>query len=109
MPTAPLNREAIKATWTAQNPMLVKALSANGSLAKRLDEAHQMASLVMGDAIERGLSPEQSRELAQEAIGLVATTVSRRETAQRTEGEARPVAPLCARFPLRRLGVRVLS
>lgn len=70
MPNTPLSQSAIKAIWTNQNPAVVLGLEANGTLAARLTEAQGTASAVQGDAISRGLSPEQARELAQDAVGL---------------------------------------
>ena len=70
MQIAPLTRAAIRRAWTEQNLELVQALSTNANLTQRLTEAQETASLVMGHAIERGLSPEQARELALDAIAL---------------------------------------
>jgi len=69
----PLSPSAIKTTWMAQNPALVEALESDGTLDGRLTEAHEQAGLVMADAIARGLSPDQAKELAQDAIGLTVT------------------------------------
>ena len=70
MPTPPLTKDAIKALWQNQNPALVQALESGHQLTDRLAEANTTANLVMGHAISRGLSPEQARELAQDAVGL---------------------------------------
>lgn len=66
----PVSRASIRAMWMNQSPKLVEALDTAGALETRLDEALETANLVQGGAISRGLSPEQARELAQDAIGL---------------------------------------
>lgn len=68
----PLSAGEIKRIWSGQNPSLVQHMTTAGTLTARLKEAANTASLVQGDAIERGMSPQQARELAVDAVGLPA-------------------------------------
>ena len=61
---------AIKQMWQHQSPPLVITLQKDGRLDARLTEAPETASAVRGAATQRGMSPDQARELAQDAIGL---------------------------------------
>jgi hypothetical protein len=66
----PFTIDGVRQLWIAQNPRHVAALTADGLLSLRLEEAHEYACLVLGDAIERGLDLDSALELAKDAIGL---------------------------------------
>ena len=53
-----------------QNPGLVRALRDDGRLEARLTESLEMATLVLADAMTRGLNLSQAMELAMDSVAL---------------------------------------
>jgi len=71
---SPVTTAVIEAIWTAQNPALVAELRADNLLTARLTEAKETVSMVIGSSIQSGLSPDQAREIALDAVAMMRST-----------------------------------
>ena len=67
---APMSKQRVLESWNAQNPALVKALRANGTLKERLEESHESASKVLANNLHNGLSLGSALELALDSVSL---------------------------------------
>ena len=65
----PRAKELLK-QWRESNPQLVKDLEKSGDLNQSLDAALNRELDVYAQAIEKGLNPDQARELAREELDL---------------------------------------
>ena len=71
----PVLRADAERNWREWNPKLVKSLEQKNLLNQRLDQAAENAVRVLQQAEQKGLSPDQGQELANEHLFLPAESL----------------------------------